>query len=271
MGLLDGKVAFVTGAARGQGRSHAIRLAREGADVIVVDICEDIGSVPYPLGTADELAETVAAVEQLDRRIVARAVDTRDQDALRAAVDEGVAILGRLDIVVANAGIAAFGSGVPAVQFRDIIDVNLVGTWHTLEAAVPHVVAGAEGGSIIVISSSAGTNGKTSEIGPGTQAYVASKHAVIGLMRNYALALGQNHIRVNVITPCGVDTPMINFDRGGAIHEKAAELPWDLSNVIPVPYVQPDDISDAVVWLASDAAKYVTGVVLPVDAGYALK
>jgi SDR family mycofactocin-dependent oxidoreductase len=263
-------VAFITGAARGQGRSHAVRLAGLGADIIAVDICQDIPSVYYPLATADDLAETVCQVESLGRRIVAGAVDIRDRPALQAVVDKAVASLGGLDIVVANAGIAAFGAGEPDVQFRDIIDVNLVGTWHTLEAAVPHLRARGSG-SVIIISSSAGTNGKTSEIGAGTQAYVASKHAVIGLMRNYALDLGRQGIRVNAVTPCGVDTPMINFDRGASLQEKAASLPWDLSNVIPVPYVQPGDISDAVAWLAADASRYVTGVVLPVDAGYALK
>jgi len=267
---LHGRVALVTGAGRGQGRSHAVRLAELGADIVAVDICRDIPSVRYPMASPDDLAETARQVKALGRRIVAREADIRDRAALRAAVDEAVAALGGLDIVVANAGIAAFGAGDPDQQFRDTIDVNLVGTWHTLEAAVPHIRARGSG-SIIVISSSAGTNGKTSGISGGSQAYVASKHAVIGLMRNYALDLGRHGIRVNAITPCGVDTPMINFDRGNSLAEEAVQLSWDLSNVIPVPYIQPGDISDAVVWLASDASKYVTGVVLPVDAGYALK
>ena len=270
MSDLHGRVAFVTGAGRGQGRSHAVRLAQLGANIVAVDICQDIPSVRYPMASADDLAETVRLVEAQDRQVVARKVDVRDRLALQAAVDEAVASLGGLDIVVANAGIAAFGEGDPDTQFRDIIDVNLVGTWHTLEAAVPHVRARGSG-SVIIISSSAGTSGKTSEIGAGTRAYVASKHAVIGLMRTYALDLGRYGIRVNAITPCGVDTPMINSDPKNSLHAKAKTLPWDLSNVIPVPCIQPGDVSDAVVWLASDASKYVTGVVLPVDAGYALK
>jgi SDR family mycofactocin-dependent oxidoreductase len=267
---LQGRVALVTGAGRGQGRSHAVRLAELGADIVAVDICRDIPSVPYPMASPGDLAETARLVEALDRRVVAREVDIRDRAGLRATVDEAVASLGRLDVVVANAGVAAFGAGDPDEQFRDIIDVNLVGTWHTLEAAVPHVRARGSG-SIIIISSSAGTSGKTSAFGAGNRAYVASKHAVIGLMRSYALDLGRLGIRVNAITPCGVDTPMINFDRENSPDEHAVPPPWDLSNVIPVPYIQPGDISDAVAWLAADASKYVTGVVLPVDAGYALK
>jgi SDR family mycofactocin-dependent oxidoreductase len=265
---LEGKVALITGAARGQGRSHAVRLAEMGADIIAVDICEQIGSVRYPMATPEELEETAALVRALGRRIVARKADIRDYEGLRSAVDEGVAELGGLDFVIANAGIAAFGDGEPHAQFRDTIEVNLVGTWHTLEVSAPHLRQRGSG-SIVLISSSA-VGGRTSELAAGSRAYVASKSAMLGLMRNYALDLGRLGIRVNAILPCGVDTPMINFDAGRSIHEKAESLPWQLSNVIPVPFIQSADISDAVAWLVSDAARYVTGVVLPVDAGFSL-
>jgi SDR family mycofactocin-dependent oxidoreductase len=268
MSELEGKVALITGAARGQGRSHAQRLAAMGADIIAVDICAQIESVQYPLATADDLAETARLVEAEGRRVVARQADIRDFDALRAAVDEGVAELGGLDVVVANAGIAAFGDGDPHAQFRDTVDVNLVGTWHTLEVSTPHLRERGSGSVVLISSSSVG--GRTSELAAGSRAYVATKTAMLGLMRNYALDLGRVGIRVNAITPCGVDTTMINFDAGRSIHEKVTELPWQLNNVIPVPFIDSSDISDAVAWLVSDASRYVTGVVLPVDAGFSL-
>jgi SDR family mycofactocin-dependent oxidoreductase len=268
MSGLEGKVALITGAARGQGRSHAVRLAELGAAIIAVDICRQIDSVRYPLGTEEELAETVSLVEQAGGRIVARQADIRDFEALRTAVDEGVSALGGLDIVVANAGIAAFGDGDPTAQFRDTIDVNLVGTRHTMEAATPHLRERGSGSVVMISSSSVG--GRTSELAAGSRAYVASKNAVLGLMRNYALDLGRIGIRVNAITPCGVDTPMINSVPDETLHDRVAALPWQLNNVIPVPFVQSSDISDAVAWLVSDAATYVTGVVLPVDAGFSL-
>lgn len=265
---LRGKVAFVTGAARGQGRSHAVRLAERGADIIAIDICEQIPSVRYPLASREDLARTAEEVEATGARILARVADIRDPAAVEAAVNDGVAEFGGLDFVVANAGIGAFGDGDPQAQFRDTVDVNLLGTWHTLEAAVPHVRARGAG-SIVLISSSA-VGGRTSELAAGSRAYVATKNAVLGLMRSYALDLGRAGIRVNAITPCGVDTPMINFDQGASLQEKAESMPWQLNNVLPVPYVQPADITDAVEWLLSDQSKYVTGVVLPVDAGFAL-
>lgn len=271
MTSLSGKVAFVTGVARGQGRSHALALAAEGADVIGVDICDDINTVEYPLATEADLDETAKLVEAQGRRAYLRRADIRDYDALKAVVDEGVAALGGLDVVVANAGIITYGHGRPFERFRDGIDVNLIGTWHTLEASVPHLVQQGRGGSIIITSSTTGLSGRTSEITAGARSYVASKHAVIGLMRSYALALGQHRIRVNTVNPTGVNTTMVTFDGGASIHERAEELPWDMSNTIPVPVIEPEDVSAAVVWLASDATRYVTGVVLPVDAGYGLK
>ena len=198
MGQLDGKVAFITGAARGQGRSHAITLAREGADIIAVDLCQQAESVPYPMATPDDLAETVKEVEALDRRIVATQADVRDYAAVKAALDDGVAQLGHLDIVSANAGIFSFGSleELDETHWQDMIDVNLTGVWHAAKAAIPHLKAGGRGGSIVLTSSTAGINGIG---GPsrGGLGYTASKHGVVGLMRSYANTLAPHSIRVN--------------------------------------------------------------------------
>ena len=209
MGRVEGKVAFITGAARGQGRSHALRLAQEGADIIAVDIAEEIESVKriYPGASAADLAETVKEVEALDRRIVARKADVRDYDALKAAFDEGVAELGRVDIVSANAGIFIFGEQAQDVTERDwddVIDINLKGVWHTVKAAVPTMIEQGAGGSIILTSSTAGIKGT-----PNVSAYTASKHGVVGLMKTFALELAPHHIRVNSVHPTGVATDMI--------------------------------------------------------------
>src|SRR5882757_2407188 len=202
-GRVEGKVAFITGAARGQGRSHAVTLAREGADIIAVDIAKQVDSVAYPLSTPDDRAETVRQVEALDRRIVATQADVRDYDALKEALDDGVAQLGRLDIVSANAGIFSFGTlaELPEQTWQDMIDVNLTGVWHTAKAAIPHIKAGGRGGSIILTSSTAGLVG-AENIGH----YVTSKHGVVGLMRTLALELARDSIRVNSVHPTNVDT-----------------------------------------------------------------
>jgi SDR family mycofactocin-dependent oxidoreductase len=276
MGRLEGKVAFVTGAARGQGRSHAVRLAEEGADVIAVDICEEIDSVKpfYHGATEADLAETVKEVEALDRRIVATQADVRDYDALSAAVDAGVAQLGRLDIVAANAGIFVFGDTTETVTERDwadVIDINLTGVWHTCKAAIPHLAAG---GSVVITSSAAGLKGT-----PNVAPYTASKHAVVGLMRTLALELAPRMIRVNSVHPTGVDTDMIQNDATYRLFMPDVERPtreqaadrFAATNALPVPWVTPRDISNAVLWLSSDEARYVTGVTLPVDAGYTIK
>jgi SDR family mycofactocin-dependent oxidoreductase len=205
-GKLEGKVAFITGAARGQGRSHAIRLAAEGADIIAVDVCADMPGMPYAGATEQDLAETVKEVEVLDRRIVATKVDVRDYGALKAALDDGVAELGRLDIVSANAGIGSSPyttQELPEQTWRDMIDVNLTGVWHTAKAAVPHLIAGGRGGSMILTSSAAGLMGY-----PNIAHYVSAKHGVVGLMRTLALELAPHSIRVNSIHPTQVDTPM---------------------------------------------------------------
>ncbi|QZH64240.1 mycofactocin-coupled SDR family oxidoreductase [Mycolicibacterium farcinogenes] len=264
---LAGKVAFITGAARGQGRAEALRLAADGADIIAIDLCDQIGSVPYPLATPDDLAATVKLVEETGKHIVALQADVRDEEALRAALQAGVDQLGRLDIVVANAGIAPMQSGPDG--WRDVIDVNLTGVHHTVEAAAPIMVEQGEGGSIVLISSAAGLIG----VGGGDRGsigYTAAKHGVVGLMRAYANFLAPHSIRVNSIHPTGVDTPMINneFTRDWLRHvSEELNAPTDFGNALPVQVVQAEDIANAVAWLVSDQARYVTGVTLPVDAG----
>jgi SDR family mycofactocin-dependent oxidoreductase len=272
-GKLEGKVAFITGAGRGQGRSHAIRLAEEGADIIAVDICRDYDTVSYGMATEADLAQTVKAVEALDRRIIATQADVRDAAALKAALDDGVAQLGRLDIVSANAGIFSFGTleEMDDATWQDMIDVNLTGVWHTAKAAIPHLRA-AGGGSIILTSSTAGLQAI-----PNTGHYNSAKHGVVGLMRTLARELAPDMIRVNSVHPTAVNTDMI---QNSATYElfapdlPAAERTRDMLaprfgelNVLPIPWVEPVDISNAVLWLASDEARYVTGVTLPVDAG----
>jgi SDR family mycofactocin-dependent oxidoreductase len=273
MGRLDGKVAFITGAARGQGRSHAIRLAQEGADIIAVDLASQVDTVPYPMATAEDLAETVRQVEALDRRIVASEADVRDFAALQQAVDAGVAQLGRLDIVSANAGIFsnATAEELTEAQWDDMIDINLKGVWLTAKAAIPHLRA-AGGGSIIITSSAAGLKGY-----PNFIHYVAAKHGVIGIMRTLALELAPDFIRVNSVHPTTVDTDMIHNDALYALFAPDLEPEartrevlgerFSALNALPIPWLESIDISNAVLWLASDEARYVTGVTLPVDAG----
>ena len=276
-GRVEGKVAFVTGAARGQGRSHAIRLAEEGADIIAVDLAAQVDSVPYAMATPDDLAQTVKEVEALDRRIVAVTADVRDYDALKSAVDDGVAQLGRLDIVAANAGIFSFGKAdvLEEQTWQDMIDVNLTGVWHTAKAAIPHLRA-AGGGSIILTSSTAGLMAI-----PNIGHYTAAKHGVVGLMRTLALELAPDMIRVNSVHPTSVNTDMIHnsatYELFGADLPEAERTKEVLGprfqelNALPIPWVEPVDISNAVLWLASDESRYVTGVTLPIDAGSLIK
>jgi SDR family mycofactocin-dependent oxidoreductase len=270
-GRVEGKVAFITGAARGQGRSHAIRLAEEGADIIAVDICQQLDTVPYAMATPDDLAETVKRVEALDRRIVATQADVRDYGALKGALDAGVAELGRLDIVCANAGIFSFSTEeLDEPMWKDMIDVNLTGVWHTTKAAVPHLVEGGRGGSIVMTSSTAGLMGF-----PNFAHYVSAKHGVVGLMRTLALELAPHMIRVNSVHPTSVDTDMIHNkatydlfapDLENPTREQVGER-FQTLNALPIMWVEPRDISNAVLFLASDEARYITGVALPVDAG----
>jgi len=277
MGKLDGKVAFITGAARGQGRSHAVRLAEEGADIIALDICHQISSVGYPLSTPTDLAETVGLVEQLDRRIVAIQADVRDRRALKGALDAGLAEFGHVDIVVANAGIGGVGDdpGEEAEEtaWDDVIGVNLSGVWRTIRVAVPHMIERGQGGSIVITSSTAGLKALRFSLGWDLDAYTAAKHGVVGLMRGYAKMLAPHNIRVNTIHPTGVNTPMVINERGQARVEAllAGGFVDGLSNLMPVSLIEPVDISNAIVWLASDDARYVTGVTLSVDAGFNLR
>jgi (+)-trans-carveol dehydrogenase len=267
---VQGKVAFITGAARGQGRSHAIRLAQEGADIIAVDICEDVPGVPYAGATEADLDQTVKEVESLDRRIVAQKADVRDLSSLQAAVDEGMAQFGHIDVVCANAGIGTFGPAMELSEddWQTMLDINLTGVWKTVKAAAKPMVERGEGGSIILTSSTAGLAAF-----PNLAHYVAAKHGVVGLMRTLAVELAPLRIRVNSVHPTTVDTPMVQnpsmyelFGMPGATREQVAEGFKPL-NALPIPWVDPVDISNAVLFLASDEARYVTGVTLPVDAG----
>ncbi len=273
-GRMEGKVALVTGAARGQGRSHALRLAREGADIVAVDLCGPIDTIEmYPPSTRDDLAETVRQVEELDRRIVSHVADVRDSSSLGAAVDEGVSQLGKLDVVCANAGVFEISPAleITDAMWRNMIDVNLTGVWNTCRAALPHLVANG-GGAIVITSSTAGIKGT-----PNTVHYTATKHGVVGIMRTLANEFAGNNVRVNTVHPTGVDTDMIMnektwglFSPDDPTREKAAPA-FESLHALPVSWVEPVDISNAVLWLASDEARFVTGVTLPVDAGWTIK
>jgi (+)-trans-carveol dehydrogenase len=274
-GRVQGKVAFITGAARGQGRSHAIRLAQEGADIIAVDVCEDVDTVPYHGATQEDLAETVKAVEALDRRIVASKADVRDYASLKRALDDGVAQLGRLDIVSANAGIfsTAPTAELTEEEWGQMIDINLSGVWRTCKAAIPHLIAN-NGGSIIITSSGAGLKGF-----PNFAHYVSAKHGVVGLMRTLALELAPDSIRVNSLHPTNVNTDMIQNEAMYKLFVPGSENPTkeefaavsQSMQALPIPWVEPVDISNALLFLASDEGRYITGVTFPVDAGITQK
>jgi SDR family mycofactocin-dependent oxidoreductase len=262
-GRVEGKVAFITGAARGQGRSHAIRLAEEGADIIAIDALEDYPSVAYPMATQADLDRTVEAVETLGRRIIARQVDVRDPAALTAALSAGVAELGRLDIVVVNAGICtvqAWDKVTPQV-WHDTLDTNLTGAWNTMVAAAPHLIAGG-GGSIICTSSVAGLKGL-----PFFAPYVAAKHGLVGIAKSLANELAHHHIRVNTVHPAGVDTAMsAGLDMGDLLAENPLLGPIFM-NSLPVEMVDVRDVSNAVLFLASDEGRFVTGLQFTIDGG----
>jgi SDR family mycofactocin-dependent oxidoreductase len=272
VGRMDGKVAFITGAARGQGRSHALRLAEEGADIIAVDVCQPVESAPYEMPTSAELAETAKLVEELDRRIVAREADVRDLPGLQAVVQEGVSEFGHIDAVVANAGIASVAPTMEMEEsmWQEMIDINLTGVWKTIKAAVAPMLERRQGGAVIITSSVAGLAGAAN-----LAHYVAAKHGVVGLMRVLTQELAPYMIRVNSVHPTTVNTPMVKSeyfyrlvrpDLENPTADDAAEVFVGL-NALPIPWVEPIDISNAVLWLASDEARYVTGVTLPVDAG----
>lgn len=274
-GRLEGKVAFVTGAARGQGRSHAVRLAQEGADIIAVDICAQVATVPYQMPTPADLEETAVQVRATGRRVHAVEADVRHYDQLAGAVARGVAEMGRLDIACANAGIASLGraEALTEEQWNDLVDINLSGVWRTAKVAIPYLRA-AGGGSIVMTSSTQGVSANRH-----IAHYVAAKHGVIGLMRALSLELAPEWIRVNAVLPTQVDTPMIQyadvykFFRPDLDHPTKADFAEasTSSNALPIPWVDPIDISNAIVFLCSDEARYITGVALPVDAGNLLK
>ncbi len=276
MGMLDGKVAYITGVARGQGRSHAVRLAEEGADIIGIDLCAQPTTVSVPGATTEDLEETVALVEKAGRRMVARVGDVRDVEFLAAAARDGVAELGRLDIISANAGIWAVGHDEPTTLaqrqqvWKESVDVDLTGVFNTLEATVPILVGAGRGGAIVITSSTAGL--KSMAINSLAQtAYTAAKHGVVGLMRNYAVELAPHMIRVNTIHPTSTATPMITNPVTDAYLEQHPELAGLMANLLPVPAVDPVDISNGLLYLVSDMGRYVTGITLPVDAGFLVK
>jgi SDR family mycofactocin-dependent oxidoreductase len=272
----DGKVAFITGAARGQGRSHAVRFAEEGADIIAFDLCDQIDSVAYPMATREDLDETVNLVEKTGRRIVAGQGDVRDFERLKAVVAHGVAQLGRIDFVLANAGI------MPAVgeqrydisAYIDAVDVLLHGVYYTIEATLPALLEHGEGGAIVITSSAAGLHSvcpKFSVRSHGFAGYHAAKHGVVGLMRYYATSLAEKNIRVNTVHPSGVATPMIINE---AVAQNMADHPEGnsaLENLLPVPVLESVDVTEAMVYLCGRSGRYLTGITLPVDAGFNAK
>jgi SDR family mycofactocin-dependent oxidoreductase len=265
-GTLHGRVAFVTGAARGQGRSHAVRLAREGADIIALDICSPVPTITYPAASPEDLAETVRAVEAEGRKVLAREVDTRDDAALRQLVADGVEQFGRVDILVVNAGVLSWGRlwELTDEQWDTVIGVNLTGSWRTLRAVIPAMIEAGNGGTIVVVSSAAGIKAS-----PGNGHYTATKYGLVGMTNTLALELGEFGIRVNSIHPYSVDTPMIETE---ALIEMLGKHANFMHSFPPMPlqpkgFMTPDEVSDVVVWLAGDGAGTLSGAQIPVDKG----
>lgn len=279
MQRVAGKVAFITGAARGQGRAHAVRLAQEGADIIAIDLPPDTAmkAVTYSMSSGDDLAQTAALVAETGRTAVTAFADVRDQAALDKAVQAGLEAFGHIDIVAANASILGSGDLTWEISeecWQDSIDINLTGVWRTVRSVVPSMLERGAGGSIIITSSTAGLRAAAR-----TAAYSSSKHAVVGLMRTLAIELAPHMIRVNTIHPTAVATDMIlspsrfkrfRPDLDEPTLEDVAEVLQPL-NLLPIPWLEPVDVSNALLWLASDEARYVTGVALPVDAGAIIK
>jgi SDR family mycofactocin-dependent oxidoreductase len=280
MGRVQGKVAFITGAARGQGRSHAIRLAEEGADIIAVDICKDFETVGYPMATPDDLKETARLVEKLDRRIVTAEADVRDRSQLTAALERGISELGKVDIVVAQAGIAAMKGQPPLQAWSDSVDTILVGTINAIQAALPHLPDGA---SVIATGSVAAYMNALPmmQIGtdPGGTAYMYAKRAIATYIHELARNLAPRMIRANAIHPTNVDTnmlqsePMYKSFRPDLEHptKEDATMAFYVQQGMPLPWIEPVDISNMVLFLASDESRYVTGMQMRVDAGGYLK
>ncbi len=276
MNTLEGKVAFITGAARGQGRSHAVRLASEGVDIVAIDICRNIETMNYPNATRDDLDQTVKLVGELGRRIVALEVDVRDAAAVARAVETGWKEFGRLDIVLANAGIVRLGEDPEDAPqlWQDILNTNLSGAWHTVRAAVPRIIEGGRGGVIILTGSTAGVR-PTAGLSASGLAYTASKWGLVGIGKQLAAALAEHSIRVNVIHPTGVASGMTMNDAMAKLMEEAAAGGANtisaMQNAMPIDILQPEDISDTVAFLVSDQAKWITGVSLPIDAGFSVR
>jgi len=270
MGRVKNKVAFITGAARGQGRSHALRLAEEGADIIALDICMQLASARYDLATSEDLADTGKAVEAVGRRVITLEVDVRDEQLLADVFRQGVAEIGPVDIVIANAGAALFAVDQPHEAWQDTIDINLTGVFNTIETAVPSMIERGQGGAIVLTSSTAGLRGILGP-SPGSLAYVASKHGLVGLMRSYANNLAAHSIRVNSAHPTGVETPMIATPSIEAFLKANPQLVPHITNAMPVDLISPRDVSNAVLYLVSDEGRYVTGTMLSVDAGFSNK
>jgi SDR family mycofactocin-dependent oxidoreductase len=274
-GRLVGKVAFITGAARGQGRCHAVRFAEEGADIIAVDLCEQIDSVAYPLPRRDDLDETANLVEKTGRRIVAEAVDVRDLARLQSVLSDAVDSLGRVDFVLANAGaLPGVGLAEPEVSaYLDAIDIMLNGVYFTIEAALPWLLQHTDGGAIVITSSAVTFKpiNRFDTRNPGLAGYTTAKHGVIGLMRYYATALAEQQIRVNSVHPTVVATPMVHNEIIGDYVDKHPSLAAAMANLLPVAEIDPEDVAEAVIYLCASSGRYITGVTLPLDAGLALR
>lgn len=276
MGKLDGKVAFVSGVARGQGRSHALTLAREGADIIGFDICEQIPSAPYPGSSTDDMAETQSMIESLGRKAVFSIADVRDYGAVEAAYKAGFAELGRCDFIIANAGIFAAGKfwEIELDAWQEMIDINLTGVWHTVRAATPTLIEQGEGGSIVITGSTEALKGMAN-----TASYSAAKHGVTGLMRSMANDLGGYRIRVNTVNPTCVDTHMVQNDCVRSLFNPGVEVrtrencadSYAAANILPVPWVEPQDVSNAVLYLCAEEGRYITGSTFTIDAGFVTK
>ena len=275
-GQFDGKVAFITGAARGQGRSHAVRFAEQGADIIAVDLCDQLDSVAYPMPTREDLDETVNLVEKTGRRIIAEQADVRDFDRLNEVVANSVAKLGRLDFVLANAGIfpAAGEQRLDISAFVDAVDVNLKGVYFTIEAALPSLLRHGDGGVIVITSSAAGFKSVSSNfdsMSHGAAGYTAAKHGVIGVMRHYATTLAEKNIRVNSVHPGGVATPMIINEAMGRLIGEDPEFGKSQQPKLIMPPLDPEVITDMMVYLCGPSGRCFTGVALPMDGGLTLK
>jgi (+)-trans-carveol dehydrogenase len=278
-GRVEGKVAFITGGARGQGRSHAKRLAEEGADIVIVDLARpDYDWMTYPNGSPEQLAETARIVEDLDRRCIARVADVRDRASLSVVVDEAIAEFGHIDIVCANAGISPFGPeswNITEQQWDDVLNVNLKGVWNTTSAIIPHMIEAGRGGSIIITSSGAGVKGAAN-----LADYCSSKFGVIGYMKSVALEVAKYFIRVNCLAPGNTNTDMIQNpglwklfrpDLENPTSEDAGAVFRDVLNLMPVKWLEPIDQSNGVLYLASDEGRYVTGQVLGIDLGSSIR